>query len=231
MKMQLKRYIAGGRECASNEVSEPECVVIQLHGELEMNSINKEIENIEVDSERKVLYVFCKIEDWDKELAPWSAPPVFGNVPFGAGAKDTLEFIENELLPAINAEYKIASECPKILVGYSLAGLFSLWSAYQNDLFDAVAAVSPSVWFPDWIEYAKANQPKTKNIYLSLGDKEDKTRNKVMKNVGNCILMQKEIFDQQNDMSSTFEWNEGNHFNNEELRCAKGINWCLKNVL
>ena len=39
--------------------------------------------------------------------------------------------------------------------GYSLAGLFSLWAAYQTDVFSGFAAASPSVWFPGFIEYMK----------------------------------------------------------------------------
>lgn len=41
------------------------------------------------------------------------------------------------------------------LGGYSLAGLFSLWAAYQTNLFAGIAAASPSVWFPGFLDYAK----------------------------------------------------------------------------
>ena len=73
--------------------------------------------------------------------------------------------------------------------GYSLAGLFSLWAAYQTDVFSGIAAASPSVWFPGFIEYMKEHEIKSETVYLSLGDREEKTRNSVMSQVGNCIRM------------------------------------------
>ncbi len=67
-----------------------------------------------------------------------------------------------------------------VLGGYSLAGFFALWSSYQTELFDGIAAVSPSVWYPQWMEYAKDNKPLATSVYLSLGDKEEKTKNPTM---------------------------------------------------
>ena len=64
--------------------------------------------------------------------------------------------------------------------GYSMAGLFSLWAAYQTDAFAGVAAASPSIWFPDFLQYMKEHDIRTESVYLSLGDREEKTRNPVM---------------------------------------------------
>ena len=61
--------------------------------------------------------------------------------------------------------------------GYSMAGLFSLWAAYQTDAFASVAAASPSIWFPDFLQYMKEHGIRTESVYLSLGDREEKTRN------------------------------------------------------
>ena len=49
---------------------------------------------------------------------------------------------------------------------------------------------------------------KAPSTYLSLGDKEEKTRNKVMATVGERIKMQYDILN--NDR--VLEWNSGNHF-------------------
>ena len=61
-----------------------------------------------------------------------------------------------------------------------MAGLFSLWAAYQTDAFAGVAAASPSIWFPDFLQYMKEHDIRTESVYLSLGDREEKTRNPVM---------------------------------------------------
>ena len=68
-----------------------------------------------------------------------------------------------------------------------MAGLFALWAAGQTDRFSGVAAVSPSVWFPGFLEEMKSRRVQSDCIYLSLGDKEEKTRNPVMAQVGDCI--------------------------------------------
>ena len=56
-------------------------------------------------------------------------------------------------------------------------------SAYQTDVFKGVAAASPSMWFPGFSDYMKEQDIKAKTVYLSLGDKEEKTRNPVMTTV------------------------------------------------
>ena len=94
---------------------------------------------------------FLAVEDWNKELSPWTAPAVFGKQDFGAGAEETLKSIE-AILPALKSHCALAEDAPVVLGGYSLAALFSLWSAYESTLFDAIAAASPSVWFPGWLD-------------------------------------------------------------------------------
>ena len=97
-----------------------------------------------------------KVDDWNADLSPWEAPPAFGNEPFGGKAEQTLDYIENELLPALLGESGAsASDAPVILGGYSLAGLFALWAGTRGERFHGIAAASPSVWFPGWIEYAE----------------------------------------------------------------------------
>ncbi len=82
--------------------------------------------------------------------------------------------------------------------------------------------MSPSMWFPGFDEYMREHEIKCSNVYLSLGDKEEKAKNPVMATVGdrirkaNTYLLEKGI-------NCTLEWNEGNHFRDPEIRCAKGI--------
>ena len=116
--------------------------------------------------------------------------------------------------------------------GYSLAAFFALWAAYQTDLFNGVATASPSVWFPGWIEYAEKNTVKTEKVYLSLGDKEEKTRNPVMRTVGNNIRRQHELL--QSDPACKdciLEMNQGNHFKEPDIRTAKGFAWLLRSEI
>ena len=75
----------------------------------------------------------------------------------------------------------------------------------------------------------KRLSPKAEHIYLSLGDKEEKTKNKIMASVGECIKKQYEI-QQNNGIDTILEWNEGNHFKDADIRTAKGFVWCVEHL-
>ena len=71
-----------------------------------------------------------------------------------------------------------------------------------------------------------SGEPNLHKVYLSLGDKEERTKNPVMATVGNRI---RECYDwlRNNNICCTLEWNEGNHFKNPELRTAKAFAWLI----
>ena len=153
------------------------------------------------------------VTDWNRDLSPWPAPAVFGSDAFGGGAEATLR----ELL-------KLCADGDKtyILGGYSLAGLFALWAAYRTDRFAAVAAASPSVWFPGFTEFAESGAILCRYVYLSLGDKEEKTRNPVMATVGDRIRGLHAALGSKG-VSCVLEWNAGNHFKDADIRTAKAF--------
>lgn len=172
-------------------------------------------------TETGFIYAALAVEDWNRDLSPWPAPPVFGKVPFGGGARATLDTLLHDILPQFDPAL------PRVLGGYSLAGLFALWAHYETDALHSVAAASPSVWFPGWDDYADARAPRGV-AYLSLGDREPRTRNRQMATVGDAILRQAQRFQA---IPSEFEWNPGNHFAEPEARMAKGFAWVLENII
>ena len=111
-----------------------------------------------------------------------------------------------------------------------MSGLFSLWAAWQTDVFSGCAAASPSVWFPGWMDFTGDRAPGAGSIYLSLGDREEKTRNQVMSRVGGCIREMDARLDAYPGVKHTLEWNPGNHFRDPELRTAKAFAWCVNNL-
>ena len=112
------------------------------------------------------------------------------------------------------------------LGGYSLSGLFALWAGYQTDRFDGIAAASPSVWFPQFTQYMRENRIRTGAVYLSLGDREERTRDPVMSQVGNAIREGCEIL-KSTGTDCVLEWNKGNHFKEPDLRTAKAFAWLM----
>ncbi|MCR5421009.1 MAG: esterase [Lachnospiraceae bacterium] len=173
--------------------------------------------------------VVFKVDDWNRELSPWDAPAVFGKDDFGHGAEETLFFVKNILIPYEKEKINAKENIRIILGGYSLAGLFSLYCGYQTDDFYAIAAASPSVWFQGWAEYIKDREFMAKRVYLSLGDKEDKSKNPLLRTVSDNIREQYDsLCSRLSKENCTLEWNEGNHFTDTTGRCVKGIIWCLR---
>ena len=214
-----------GRGCFLYRDEAATHLLIQPIDEHDLEVLEQEVEAIRNLSDKSFSLVAFMIEDWNQELTPWAAPPVFGKIPFGDGAEKTLEFITSQLLP------EVKDNIPHLILGgYSLAGLFTLWAGYQTDQFEGIVAASPSVWYPQWIDYAAEKRPLAQSVYLSLGDKEEKAKNQVMAQVGNAIRKQHELLNGQK-VNTTLEWNAGNHFVDFEKRTAKGFAWVLNNIV
>ena len=178
--MKSEKRTVSGRNCSVFYEELPELILILPEDE---TSAQRIAEELCYETKIPFLMAVFEVRDWNKELSPWDAPPVFGREDFGHGAADTLSFIENDLLPALYGHYELKQDLPMILGGYSLAALFALWAVCQTDRFSAAAAASPSVWFQNWISYASSHAVQTNHVYLSLGDREEKTRNQQMAKV------------------------------------------------
>ena len=193
-------------------------VLIQPVDEHDLASIKNEVSLITANSDKSFRLIAVKIDNWNIDLSPWKAPAVFGKEDFGEGAERTLD----ELL-------KLCSDGSKTyyIGGYSLAGLFALWAVYRTDKFTGVAAASPSMWFPGFTDYMKEHKIRTDAVYLSLGDKEEKTRHPVMATVGDRIREAYSLLLEQG-VKCVLEWNEGNHFKDADVRTAKAFAWVIK---
>ena len=222
--------IIGSRPCTVYSAFTPRYLLIQPTSEHEHEHLDKEVKHIKFLTDIPFIFAGFEVTDWNKELSPWNAPPVFGKEPFGSGAGETLAYLEIEVIPNIIKRCSLKDDIPIIIGGYSLAGLFALWSAYTSDRFAAVAGVSPSVWFLGWLDFITKHSPSAKSIYLSLGKKEEKTRNQTMAAVGDNIRRHYEMLRAMN-FNVTLEWNEGNHFTEPEIRIAKGLAWCINNLI
>ena len=215
------------RTCTIYKSEHPEYLLIQPIDEHDLEVLDNEVATVQSLTNKSFTLVAFEIKDWQSELTPWTSPAVFGKVPFGEGASATLSFIKDTLIPQLEQMElfdKNGMQC--VFGGYSLAGFFALWSSYQTKLFGGIAAVSPSVWYPQWMEYAEKNRPLATSVYLSLGDKEEKTKNPTMAQAGNCIRKQQELLAAQG-INTILEWNPGNHFQHSDERTAKGFAWLI----
>ena len=166
--------------------------------------------------------------DWNRDMALWDAPAVFrGAEPFSGGADDYLRILTGEILPTAEG-YLGAAPRWRGIAGYSLAGLFCVYSVYRTDMFSRVASMSGSLWYPGFWEYIHSHEPKQipDHIYFSLGDREDRTRNPVLRNVRRDTEAIMEFY-RDVGVDTTFELNPGNHFVQGSERTVAGIQWLL----
>ncbi len=195
-------------------------VLIQPIDSHNLEMIEKEYTAIQAHSSKDFHLIAVMVANWNSDLSPWKAPPVFGKEGFGESASTTLSKVL-EICTDRNKTY--------CLGGYSLAGLFALWAAYQTDLFRGIAAASPSVWFPGFTEYMKTHKFRSSAVYLSLGDKEEKVKNPVIAAAGDRI---RESYDclRNEGLKCLLEWNKGSHFTDVDFRCAKAFVWVIEQL-
>lgn len=161
--------------------------------------------------------------NWNRDLSPWATPTIKNNRYGFGGADEYIEKLTDEILPEICGKLGFEPRFTAI-AGYSLAGLFALYSAYRTDVFCRIASVSGSLWFPGFTEFAQSHDfAKTPDrIYLSLGDAEAKTRDKNLSSVQKNAEFLADLY-RSRGITTTFELNPGNHFTDTTGRTAKGI--------
>lgn len=167
--------------------------------------------------------------DWNHDMVPWDAPPVFRNAaPCTGGADAYLELLTGEILPAAEKELP-GTPCWRGLAGYSLAGLFTLYALCNTNAFARAASMSGSLWFPGIRDYlfSHACQRRPDCLYFSLGDREAKTRNPVLQTVEeNTRAIQ--AYYQSQGIPTCFQLHPGNHYRQAAWRTATGIAWLLQ---
>lgn len=161
--------------------------------------------------------------NWGHDMTPWEVPAIPHGDPCTGGAGDYIENLRQEIIPDILSRLDFTPSFTAI-AGYSLAGLFALYCCYKTDIFDRVISVSGSLWYPGFMDFVGSNEmlKRPDKMYISLGDKEAKTRIKMMQpvreNTDELVRLYKEA-----GIDLTYEINPGNHFTDVIRRTAKGI--------
>jgi predicted alpha/beta superfamily hydrolase len=106
---------------------------------------------------------------------------IFGDLPEvePGGAKEFLDFINEEVKPLINKNY-YADNLDQTYCGFSLGGLFGLYTLFTSpESFNRYVLGSPSIWWDNKYilkveeDYAKNNKKLSANVFLSIGDLEE----------------------------------------------------------
>lgn len=93
------------------------------------------------------------------------------------GGRNFLNFIEKELIPYIDKNYR--TEPIRTLIGHSLGGLLTV-NAYmdKNSVFDTYIAIDPSLWWDEALMKSKVDAIDTKSfnkkLYIATANQEER---------------------------------------------------------
>ena len=150
------------------------------------------------------LVAVSKLE-WNHDMVPWDIPPIFKNgASYTSGADEYLRLLINQIIPKAESLLK-GTPVWRGIAGYSLAGLFALYSIY-------VVSRTPV--------------KKPADIFFSLGDRECRTQNSLLR----CVQQNTESIERyyhEQGIDTTFQLNPGNHFKDVVQRTAAGLQWLL----
>ena len=214
----------GGIRAAALLPDVPSDTAVWLHEDFETAVRIRRILRENLPPERVPILVSMEGADWDRDLSPWSAEGVFRGQSFTGGAEDYLRRLTEEAVPAL--EEKLPRPVrSRLLAGYSLAGLFSLWAGYRCGLFDGIASVSGSLWYDGFLDFMRENalSPSVKRICLSLGDREKNAKNPRMAKVEDATREAAELLRERTGLPVPFELNPGGHFRDVPERIAKAV--------
>ena len=168
--------------------------------------------------------VVVMVDDWDGDLTPWPAPAAYsGQQPYKGHAQKTLDELLHNALPQAEREAGLAPKS-RAIAGYSLAGLFSLWTFANSDAFTACASGSGSFWYPGWLDWLSEQHfiGHGRHAYLSLGSKESRVRHPLVAEVANATERTIGLLEARG-VECVFESNPGGHFTDISGRLAKAL--------
>lgn len=215
---------------------------IYVNGEIPVEGILTKLVNAGARTDFILLSVEPK--SWNDDFTPWTAPAFRRGEEAPMGKADAyLRCLTKEIKPYMDAHYRTKPESEHTaLLGYSLGGLTAVYAVYKTDVFGAVASLSGSLWYDGFCEFMEREKPLRTDlrVYLSLGNKESRSKNPRMGRVAECTEKAVEILHEQlGEMGNCgdeadeetenvyFEWNEGGHFHDIEERFVKAIVWWI----
>jgi predicted alpha/beta superfamily hydrolase len=164
-------------------------------------------------------------------------------MPVSGGADKFLSFINNELVPQIDKEYKTDTS-KRVLMGHSLGGYFTVYTILQDLLgksnsFNSYIAASPSIHYNKYYLLSQLNEIATQknrhkkiNTYITFGGQEDaesKTDSSILK-----------LADLTNQLSNSFSVKQSDyiiyksdifsnldHMDTQIPTFIKGLQWTL----
>ncbi len=198
-----------------------------VNGEIPLEEILTKLVKMGVQTDFILLSIQPK--NWNDDFTPWAALAFRTGEDAPQGRADAyLACLTKEIKPYMDTHYRTKPEPQHTaLFGYSLGGLTAVYALYKTDVFGTAASLSGSLWYDGFCEWMEGEKLLRTDlwVYLSLGKKEERSKNPRMAKVAECTQQAKEILAVQLKNQVHFEWNEGGHFHDIEGRFAKAILW------
>jgi len=133
----------------------------------------------------KMIVVAIANTDRMRDLTPTQdANRIFGDMPTAGGADHFLRFLEDEMIPYVDQNYRTHSY--RILAGHSFGAMFGIYTLLTSpEVFNAYIAVSPICWWDDHFLARKAkfvfkDLPELQRfLYIAVGDEGNRMVNGV----------------------------------------------------
>lgn len=166
---------------------------------------------------------------WNDEMTPWKCEPLYkGDSECKGKADNYIIELTDKIIPEIENRLNYKPLYYGV-AGYSLGGLFAIYSIYKTNVFERAMSGSGSFWYPNFVEFIKKNNCINipEKIYVSLGDKEKNSKIEMLKTVQDNT---EEIFEfyKSKGINIFYELNEGGHFRDNYSRIAKGIKYIIE---
>jgi Predicted hydrolase of the alpha/beta superfamily len=223
----MMKFELGEKYCWAEQLGlsdQPLPLVILLSGDDSVQQLSEICEMLlpQIDSRNCRAFLIAGFGpiDWNRDYTPWYLEGTNGLI-FAGKANETLDFMKNTLVPMLQSRFSLNGEVYP--VGYSLGGLTALYVHCMLG-FTGCGSCSGSLWFPGWLEFLQEHQPSGK-VYLSLGGKEEKTKDPLMCEVVTATQKSKELI--AKSAKVTYVKEPGGHFREIPQRIGRAILWLL----
>ena len=177
-------------------------------------------EHVEITALDGVLTVMIYPYEWTNMMTPWESGEADAGIT--GGGKEFISVFIGEIVPYVEGRADVRDAVCAI-GGYSLGGLEALFMATILDAFDAVLSVSASLWYEGAVEYFKENTLDVEDVYISLGDRENRTGNTLRRRVSENTGILCEHFGR--DKRMVFVSEKGGHFTDISGRIDRAISF------
>lgn len=194
-----------------------------------LDNIILSVEKYELENkyEEHIIVGIAPINRLD-EYTPWPSSSLVEKFkPFKGKGEEYLDFIVNDLKPYIDSKFNTKADSKNTsMIGYSLGGLISLFSAYKHECFGNIVSICGSQWYRGWIDFMEKNHIKNKDINMLIiaGLREGENKSTAQKYIKEYVEKSYNILKSQiGESRVSLKWDDYGHNENVIERYKKAI--------